>query len=188
VATLVTSGVPAVEAAAGVADCPGVPGRMERVSAEGEPVALVDYAHSPDALQRLLVTARDLAGAGRLVLVIGCGGDRDRHKRPAMGAIAARGADVVVLTSDNPRTEDPAAILAAVQDGAEQARADGARGELVVELDRRTAIRTAVRLAGPDDVLVVAGKGHEQGQEANGVVTPFDDRVELRAALQAVRS
>jgi UDP-N-acetylmuramoyl-L-alanyl-D-glutamate--2,6-diaminopimelate ligase len=188
VVTLVTAGLPAHEAAAGVAACHGVPGRMERVPVEGGPVALVDYAHSPDALERLLVTARDLAGTGRLVLVVGCGGDRDRQKRPAMGAIAARGADVVVLTSDNPRTEDPAAILAAVRAGAEQARADGARGELVVEPDRRSAIRAAVGLARPDDVVVVAGKGHEQGQEANGVVTPFDDRVELRAALQAVLS
>jgi UDP-N-acetylmuramoyl-L-alanyl-D-glutamate--2,6-diaminopimelate ligase len=105
-----------------------------------------------------------------------------------MGAIAARGADVVVLTSDNPRTEDPAAILAAVQAGAEQALAEGARAEVVLEVDRRSAIRTAVGLAGPADIVVVAGKGHEQGQEANGVVTPFDDRVELRAALQEVRS
>jgi UDP-N-acetylmuramoyl-L-alanyl-D-glutamate--2,6-diaminopimelate ligase len=187
-ATLVTAGLPAEEVAAGVAACPGVPGRMERVAVDGGPVALVDYAHSPDALERLLVTARGLAGDGRLVLVVGCGGDRDRQKRPAMGAIAARGADVVVLTSDNPRTEDPASILAAVQAGAEQARADGARGEVVVDVDRRSAIRTAVGRAGPGDVVVVAGKGHEQGQEANGVVTPFDDRVELRAALQAVRS
>ncbi|HEY4315951.1 MAG TPA: UDP-N-acetylmuramoyl-L-alanyl-D-glutamate--2,6-diaminopimelate ligase [Actinomycetes bacterium] len=188
VAMLVTAGLPAQEAAAGVAACPGVPGRMERVPVEGGPVALVDYAHSPDALERLLVTARGLAGDGRLVLVVGCGGDRDRHKRPAMGAIAARGADVVVLTSDNPRAEDPAAILVAVHQGAEQARADGARGEVLVEVDRRSAIRTAVGLAGPSDVVVVAGKGHEQGQETNGVVTPFDDRVELRAALQAARS
>jgi UDP-N-acetylmuramoyl-L-alanyl-D-glutamate--2,6-diaminopimelate ligase len=188
VATLVTAGLPAHEAAAGVAACSGVPGRMERIPVEGGPVALVDYAHSPDALERLLVTARGLAGEGRLVLVVGCGGDRDRHKRPAMGAIAARGADVVVLTSDNPRTEDPAAILAAVRDGAEQALADGAQAEVLVEVDRRSAIRAAVGLAGPADIVVVAGKGHEQGQEANGVVTPFDDRVELRAALQEVRS
>jgi UDP-N-acetylmuramoyl-L-alanyl-D-glutamate--2,6-diaminopimelate ligase len=188
VTTLVAAGLPAHEAAAGVAALAGVPGRMERVPVDGGPVALVDYAHSPDALERLLVTARGLAGDGRLVLVVGCGGDRDRHKRPAMGAIAARGADVVVLTSDNPRTEDPAEILAAVRAGAERARADGAPGDVIVEVDRRSAIRIAAGLAGPGDVIVVAGKGHEQGQQANGVLTPFDDRVELRAALKEVRS
>ena len=188
VASLVAAGLPATQAAAGVASCRGVPGRMERVVVEGGPVALVDYAHSPDALERLLATSRALAGAGRVLVVVGCGGDRDRQKRPVMGAIAVRDADVAVLTSDTPRSEDPAAILDAARAGAERARADGARGELVVEADRRAAIRAAVALARPGDVVVVAGKGHEQGQEANGVVTPFDDRVELRAALEAVRA
>jgi UDP-N-acetylmuramoyl-L-alanyl-D-glutamate--2,6-diaminopimelate ligase len=123
---------------------------------------------------------------GRLVVVIGCGGDRDRQKRPVMGAIAVRDADVAVLTSDNPRSEDPAAIVDDVRRGAELALRDGAGGRLEVEVDRRAAIRLAVGLAGPGDVVVIAGKGHEQGQEVDGVVHPFDDRVELAAALREV--
>ena len=185
---LVQAGLEPEQASAGVAACAGVPGRMERVAAgEGGPLALVDFAHTPDALDRLLAAARGLVSeGGRLVVVVGCGGDRDRHKRPLMGAIAVRDADVAVLTSDNPRSEDPLAIVAEVRRGAEQALRAGAAGRLEVEPDRREAIRLAAGLAGPGDVLVVAGKGHELGQEVAGVVHPFDDRVELAAALRAV--
>ncbi len=188
VVTLVEAGVDPATAAAGVADCPGVPGRMELVAnGPGRPLALVDFAHTPDALERLLAAARGLVpDGGHLVVVVGCGGDRDRQKRPVMGGIAVRDADVAVLTSDNPRSEDPAAIVDEIRGGAEAALRDGAGGRLEVEVDRRAAIRLAVGLAGPDDVVVVAGKGHEQGQEVDGVVQPFDDRVELAAALREV--
>ena len=188
VVTLVEAGVDPATAAAGVADCPGVPGRMELVAnGPGRPLALVDFAHTPDALERLLAAARGrVPDGGRLVVVVGCGGDRDRQKRPVMGGIAVRDADVAVLTSDNPRSEDPAAIVDEIRRGAEAALRDGAGGRLEVEVDRRSAIRLAVGLAGPDDVVVVAGKGHEQGQEVDGVVHPFDDRVELAEALREV--
>jgi UDP-N-acetylmuramoyl-L-alanyl-D-glutamate--2,6-diaminopimelate ligase len=184
VVALVTAGVDLAAAAAGVAACPGVPGRMERVSGDTDPVlGLVDYAHSPDSLEQLLATCRELAGGHRVLLVVGAGGDRDPHKRPAMGEIAARAADVAVLTSDNPRSEDPLAILAALRTGAD--RVPGGHVEVVA--DRRAAIERAVAVARPGDVVVVAGKGHERGQEVEGVVHPFDDRVVLREALGLVR-
>jgi UDP-N-acetylmuramoyl-L-alanyl-D-glutamate--2,6-diaminopimelate ligase len=184
VVALVTAGIELAAAAAGVARCPGVPGRMERVSGEADPVlGLVDYAHSPDSLQRLLATCRQLAGGHRVLVVVGAGGDRDPHKRPAMGEIAARDADVAVLTSDNPRSEDPLAIIAALRTGAD--RVPGAHVE--VAADRRAAIEQAVAAARRGDVVVVAGKGHERGQEVAGVVHPFDDREVLRGALGLVR-
>jgi len=181
---LVEAGVDPEHAAKGVAGCPGVPGRMERVAAGQDFLALVDYAHSPDALERLLATARGLVRGGRVILVVGAGGDRDPHKRPVMGEIAARGADVVVLTNDNPRSEDPGTILAGLKQGAA-----GVAGGAAVDVvpDRRAAIEKAVGLAEPRDVVVVAGKGHEQGQEIAGVVHPFDDRAVLREAIAAVR-
>ncbi len=183
---LVAAGVEPVVAAAGVAACPGVPGRMERVAAQGV-LALVDFAHTPDALRRLLATVRPLvAEGGRLLVVIGCGGDRDPHKRPVMGAIAVRDADVAVLTSDNPRSEDPAAIVAAMRVGADDAVADGAGGHLEVDTDRRAAIGLACALAQDGDVVLIAGKGHETGQEIAGVVHPFDDRLVLAEALRSV--
>ena len=174
-ATLATAGVPVEAAAQGIADLPGVPGRMERVDV-GQPfLAVVDYAHTPEAVATLLSTVRSVT-TGRVIAVLGCGGDRDRAKRPLMGRAVADGADVAVLTSDNPRSEDPDAILAQMAAGAPDA---------TVERDRRAAIRAAVALARPGDAVVVAGKGHETGQEAAGVVTPFDDRVELREAVLA---
>jgi UDP-N-acetylmuramoyl-L-alanyl-D-glutamate--2,6-diaminopimelate ligase len=183
VVALAQAGVDVEVAARGVGECPGVPGRMERVSADGDAVlALVDYAHSPDALERLLATCRGLAGGHRVIVVVGAGGDRDPHKRPVMGEIAARDADVVVLTSDNPRSEDPLAILDGIRAGAD--RVTGAHA--VVVADRRAAIEQAVAAARPGDVVVVAGKGHERGQEIDGVVHPFDDREVLRAALGLV--
>ncbi|MDQ1664273.1 MAG: UDP-N-acetylmuramoyl-L-alanyl-D-glutamate--2,6-diaminopimelate ligase [Actinomycetota bacterium] len=187
VVALVASGVDADVAAAGVQACHGVPGRMERVDVGAPFLSLVDYAHSPDALERLLVTARALVGSadGRLLVVVGCGGDRDPYKRPMMGAIAARDADIAVLTSDNPRSEDPLAILAAMREGAASVTGGGT---VEVVPERREAIERAVQLARPGDVLVVAGRGHEQGQEVAGVVHPFDDRAVLREAIAAVLS
>jgi UDP-N-acetylmuramoyl-L-alanyl-D-glutamate--2,6-diaminopimelate ligase len=173
-ACLVHAGVPVDDAVRGVGDCSGVPGRMERVDV-GQPfLALVDYAHTPDAVTRLVQAARGLA-RGKVVVVLGCGGDRDRAKRPLMGAAAAT-ADLAVLTSDNPRSEDPLAILEQMAQGAPDA---------VREPDRRAAIALAVRAVGPGDVVVVAGKGHETGQEVGGVTTPFDDRVVLREVLSS---
>ncbi len=177
---LLTAGIEPSAARTGIASVTAIPGRMERIDA-GQPfLALVDYAHTPAAVTTLLAEARGLTSGGRVVVVLGCGGDRDRGKRPLMGAAVARGADVAVLTNDNPRSEDPLAILAAMADGA---RAAGGSAEIVVEPDRRRAIGLAVQRCAPGDVLVVAGKGHEQGQEQDGVVTPFDDRVVLKEAL-----
>src|SRR4051812_3007697 len=177
---LLELGVAAGDAARGVAGLAAVPGRMERID-EGQPfLAVVDYAHTPDAVTSLLEEARVLTGdGGRVLVVLGCGGDRDRGKRPLMGAAAAGGADIAVLTSDNPRSEDPQAILDAMSSGAA-----GGAARVVVEPDRRAAIRLAVAECAPGDVLVVAGKGHEQGQETAGVVLPFDDRDVLRDALR----
>jgi UDP-N-acetylmuramoyl-L-alanyl-D-glutamate--2,6-diaminopimelate ligase len=183
IASLVAVGVDPAAAARGVAGCPGVPGRMERVTAPGPVLGVVDYAHKPDSVTEVLAALRGLAAArgGRVICVIGAGGDRDRAKRPLMGAAAARGADVVIVTDDNPRAEDPARIRAEVLDGAK----DSGGAELVEIDGRRAAIDEAVRLARPADVIAVLGKGHERGQEAGGEVYPFDDRMELAAALAA---
>lgn len=163
----------------GIARTEGVPGRLEQVDAGQDFLAIVDYAHKPDAVEAALAALRPLT-AGRLVLVIGAGGDRDTGKRPVMGEIGARLADVLVVTDDNPRSEDPAAIRAAVLEGASQVES----GAEVVEIgDRRAAIRKAVDLAEAGDIVVIAGKGHETGQEIEGTVHPFDDRDQLRAAL-----
>ncbi|MDQ1689228.1 MAG: UDP-N-acetylmuramoyl-L-alanyl-D-glutamate--2,6-diaminopimelate ligase [Frankiaceae bacterium] len=179
IAMLVEAGVDAEPAVRGVSGVRAVPGRMERVDAGQRFLALVDYAHSPDAVERVLVEARRLAGhEGRVIGVLGCGGDRDADKRPLMGAALADGADIAVLTSDNPRSEDPEAILAAMQAGV--TREDG----VLVDPDRASAIRAAVRSAAPGDVVVILGKGHEQGQESGGTVTPFDDRDVLRQAIR----
>ena len=157
-----------------------VPGRLERVDA-GQPfTVLVDYAHTPAALDSVLGAARELAGPHRVIVVFGCGGDRDASKRPLMGRATARGADLVVVTSDNPRSEDPAAIAAAALEGVVDAGRDA-----VVELDRRLAIRRALAEAAPGDVVLVAGKGHETGQTAAGMTLPFDDRVVARQELEA---
>ncbi|MCG8457119.1 MAG: hypothetical protein MI919_12635, partial [Holophagales bacterium] len=163
-----------------------VPGRLERVRAEASPFpALVDYAHTPDALEAALRSVRELSER-HLLVVFGCGGERDREKRPLMGKIAGRLADHAVLTSDNPRREDPAAILAQVEAGLRAA--DGASYE--VEIDRRAAIRRAVQIAGQSEdgdrggwVLVVAGKGHETTQDLGHAVIPFDDRLVLAELL-----
>jgi UDP-N-acetylmuramoyl-L-alanyl-D-glutamate--2,6-diaminopimelate ligase len=187
---LVQSGVAAPDAAAWLAGAGAVPGRMERVpgpGAPGEPVGIVDYAHTPDAVSAALTTLRGLraAGGGRLVVVLGAGGDRDREKRPLMGAAAACGADVVIVTDDNPRGEVPATIRAAVLAGARQTA--GSTGAAVLEEgDRAAAVAEGVRQAWGGGVLLVAGKGHERGQEVAGQVHPFDDRSVLADALRAV--
>ncbi len=161
----------------------GVPGRLEQVDAGQDFLAVVDYAHKPDAVEAALAALRPIT-EGRLILVIGAGGDRDTGKRPVMGEIGARMADVLVVTDDNPRSEDPAAIRAALLSGA---RSAGASSRHVAEVSevagRREAIRHAVAMARSGDTVVVAGKGHETGQEVAGTVHPFDDRDELRAAL-----
>lgn len=158
-----------------------VPGRMERIEV-GQPfTAIVDYSHKPAAVEAVLDSVRAQTG-GRVVLVLGCGGDRDTAKRPVMGEVGVRGADLLIVTDDNPRSEDPATIRAAMIAGAEAVPA-AERGELLEIGDRGQAIRTAVATAGAGDVVVVAGKGHEVGQYVGDEVHEFDDRAELRAAL-----
>ncbi|MEU4424618.1 UDP-N-acetylmuramoyl-L-alanyl-D-glutamate--2,6-diaminopimelate ligase [Actinoplanes sp. NPDC024001] len=182
-ALLVAVGVDPAVAGRGIADCRGVPGRLEQVAAPGEVLGVVDYAHKPNAIVAALAALRELATTrgGRLICVIGAGGDRDKGKRPLMGEAAAQGADLVIITDDNPRTEDPASVRAAVRAGAEGA----ATAAKVVEVaGRRAAIDEAVRMAAAGDVIAVLGKGNEQGQEVNGEVLPFDDRIELAAALE----
>ena len=170
-------GVDAELAVAALARAPMVPGRMELVPGPGRPVVVVDYAHSPDALDTALAALRSTSPAP-LVVVVGAGGDRDRSKRAPMGVAAARGADIVIVTDDNPRSEDAGEIRAAVLDGARSV--DPARVHEIA--DRAAAISEAVRLAGNGTVLL-AGKGHEQGQEVAGTVYPFDDREVARDVL-----
>jgi UDP-N-acetylmuramoyl-L-alanyl-D-glutamate--2,6-diaminopimelate ligase len=180
---LVAAGIDPATAGRGIQECRGVPGRLEQVPVPGDVLGVVDYAHKPNAIVAALAALRELAVArgGRLICVLGAGGDRDKGKRPLMGAAAAQGADLVIITDDNPRTEDPASVREAVRRGAEQAHS----GTKVVEVaGRRAAIDEAVRLASAGDVIAVLGKGNEQGQEVNGQVLPFDDRIELAAALE----
>jgi UDP-N-acetylmuramoyl-L-alanyl-D-glutamate--2,6-diaminopimelate ligase len=161
--------------AAGIERVEGVPGRFESVD-EGQPfTVLVDYSHKPGALEAVLRTARELT-TERLICVFGCGGDRDRGKRPLMGRIAAELADVAIVTSDNPRSEDPRAIIEEILTGTES--------DLEVEPDRRDAIARAIETAAPGDVVVIAGKGHEQGQQFRDRTVPFDDREVAREALR----
>ena len=171
--TLAT-GTPTQAAVAALEDLRGVRGRLERVAQRGNgAVVYVDYAHTPEALETVLAALRPHT-AGRLVVVFGCGGDRDRGKRPEMGAIAQQLADRSIVTDDNPRSEDPAAIRAAIRTACPDAREVG---------DRAEAIRTAVADLGPQDVLVIAGKGHETGQIVGATVRPFDDAEEARLAV-----
>ena len=172
--------VPLAQAAAVASLLTPVPGRLQRVAGR-EVDVVVDYAHTPDALDKVLVALRSMAAArgGRLWCVFGCGGNRDATKRPLMGAIAARRADHVVITSDNPRDEVPATILAQILVGVT------GHDEIDVIEDRREAIRGAVRDAQPGDVILLAGKGHEEDQEIAGIKRPFSDVTEALAALQA---
>jgi UDP-N-acetylmuramoyl-L-alanyl-D-glutamate--2,6-diaminopimelate ligase len=164
----------------GVRTLAGVPGRLERVEVGGERTVLVDYAHTPDALERAIAAVRPLV-RGRLIVIFGCGGDRDRTKRPRMGAIAARGADLAIVTSDNPRTEDPEAIVHAIVEGIRTVRSDG----FLVEIDRRAAIRRGWQESRAGDVILIAGKGHEDYQIVGTTKRPFDDREEAREAARS---
>jgi UDP-N-acetylmuramoyl-L-alanyl-D-glutamate--2,6-diaminopimelate ligase len=172
------AGLDSAAVAVAIAEGRTVPGRLERVDVGQDFEVVVDYAHKPDAVRATLATLRPLT-RGRLVVVLGAGGDRDPGKRPLMGRIAAEGADVLVVTDDNPRSEDPGAIRAEILRGV-----SGAAAEVHEVGDRRRAIRTALSLAGPGDVVLVAGKGHERGQEVAGVVHPFDDRVVVAETLR----
>jgi UDP-N-acetylmuramoyl-L-alanyl-D-glutamate--2,6-diaminopimelate ligase len=162
------AGVPLAAIVTGLEGVAGVPGRLEVVSGDRPFAVIVDYAHTADALENVLRALRPLA-TGRLIVVFGCGGDRDRGKRPTMARVACALADEVIITTDNPRSEDPLAIIAEV--------AAGADGRHAVEPDRRRAIERAIAAAAPGDVVLIAGKGHEQGQDVAGSITPFDDRV-----------
>lgn len=170
------------EAVASLEAVPGVPGRVEAVD-EGQPYAVVvDYAHTPDGLDNVLRAVREIA-EGKVICVFGCGGDRDRTKRPIMGRIAAELADVLLVTSDNPRTEDPLAILKDIEAGLKDASVDPGRYEL--EPDRGRAIHKAVEMASPGDVVLIAGKGHETYQIIGGATHDFDDRLTAREAIRS---
>ena len=163
--------------AATLAQLQPVRGRMNRLGGDGKlPLVVIDYAHSPDALEKALTTLRDHT-AGRLICVFGCGGDRDRSKRPLMGEIAERLADVAIITDDNPRSENGALIAAEVSAGMRDAT------RVCIERDRREAIRMAVRMAASADTVLIAGKGHEVYQEINGVKHPFDDLHQAQLAI-----
>jgi UDP-N-acetylmuramoyl-L-alanyl-D-glutamate--2,6-diaminopimelate ligase len=167
----------------GIESLPGVPGRFQLVSNAGDEVTVVvDYAHTDDALRNLLETARPLA-SGRLITVFGCGGDRDRAKRPLMGAVADRLSDVLVVTSDNPRTEDPGRIIEEIQRGLSADRRRDSGRRLLTLVDRGEAIAKAIELARPGDLVLIAGKGHEKYQVIGDRVLPFDDVVVAREAL-----
>ncbi len=190
----VASGIDGSAVAEGVRRCSGAPGRMEAVPARAGITVLVDYAHKPDALEAVLGTLRPLT-RGRLVCVFGCGGDRDRGKRPLMGEIAGRLANLAILTSDNPRTEDPLKIIADVEAGLRSANlsriAENATGNstgYLVEPDRREAIAIALRVARAGDVIVIAGKGHEDYQLVGNRVLQFDDRAVVRELAAGLKS
>lgn len=176
---LLAAGLPVADIAASLRGALPVPGRMESVIGQ-HPTIVVDYAHTPDALEKVLVSLREHA-KGRLICVFGCGGDRDAGKRPQMGEIAARLADQVVVTSDNPRSENAEAIIADICRGV-------GSPSVLVEIDRHKAIHHAVHSASIDDIVLVAGKGHEDYQEVAGVRHPFSDMQEVRAALASWRS
>lgn len=185
------AGVTLDELAPALQSFSGVPGRFEAVD-EGQPFGVVvDYAHTPDGLANVLQTAKDFV-RGRTIVVFGCGGDRDRTKRPIMGRLAAELADMAIVTSDNPRTEAPMAIIEEILEGIKTG--PGARGprpgtaRIEVEPDRRKAIHRAIEIAASGDMVIIAGKGHEPYQEIKGVKHPFDDRVVAREALRQVRT
>ncbi len=185
-AVLLASGVPLRRAVGALAALRPLPGRLQRMGGSHRPLVVVDYAHTPDALKHTLIALRELLTgesriphpASRLICVFGCGGDRDRGKRPLMGRVASRLADRVVVTSDNPRGEDPRAIIADIVAGAR-----GKAAGIVIEADRRSAIRRTVAEARQGDIVLLAGKGHEAYQEIRGVKRPFSDAVVAREAL-----
>lgn len=173
-----STGLDTAQLVSGLNTLVGVPGRMEYINEGQDFSVIVDYAHTPEAVTRLFEEVRAIT-QGRVIGVLGCGGDRDVAKRPLMGRAVANGCDVAILTSDNPRSEDPLVILTAMEAGAREGN-----HQLMVEADRRTAIEQAIALAKPGDAVVIAGKGHEQGQEINGLITPFDDRKIARDVLR----
>lgn len=175
-ATLLVSGVGVDAAVAALSAVGAVAGRMQAIGGNGQPLVVVDYAHTPDALEKVLSSLRELNPAGRLWCVFGCGGERDAGKRPLMGAIAMRLADRVVVTSDNPRSEDPHAIIDAIR--------AGMNGNEMVAADRTQAIAEAIKQAQAGDVVLIAGKGHEDYQEIAGVKYPFSDLSVARQALE----
>jgi UDP-N-acetylmuramoyl-L-alanyl-D-glutamate--2,6-diaminopimelate ligase len=177
-ATLLASDIKLKDAEATLGKLKAVPGRMQKMGGGRVPFVVIDYAHSPDALAQVLRALRELndGGDARLICVFGCGGERDRGKRPLMGALAARLADRVVITSDNPRNEDPLSIINDIR--------KGARGDVAVEPDRKRAIARALGEARRGDVVLIAGKGHETYQEVRGVRHAFSDAVVARAALK----
>ncbi len=183
-AVLTSSGFEAKDVSEALSAFRGVPGRMEVVTSDNpdEPAVIVDYAHTPDAVERALSSVRPLT-QGKIWCVLGCGGDRDSQKRPVMGRIAAEHADHLIVTDDNPRSEDPAAIRAAVLEGARAVSGADVREEG----DRGTAIHDAIAAAGPHDCVMILGKGHEAGQEVAGVIHDFDDRRVARDALGSAR-
>jgi UDP-N-acetylmuramoyl-L-alanyl-D-glutamate--2,6-diaminopimelate ligase len=181
-ATALQAGIEPGAIEEGISQLQAVPGRFEAVDA-GQPFSVVvDYAHTPDSLDNVLGAAHRLAqrSSGRVICVFGCGGDRDRSKRPVMGAVAAKGADVIVVSSDNPRSEDPEAIIAAILEGVVSVRPGGADAVLV---DRREAIGRALSIAQSGDVVLIAGRGHETGQQFKDHAVPFDDREVARTSL-----
>lgn len=186
IVALVEAGIPLQAAVRGIGSLGGVPGRLEPVDEGQDFTTLVDYAHKPGAVEAVLGTLRPLT-KGTLTIVLGCGGDRDKGKRQIMGEIAARRADVAVFTNDNPRTEDPWAILNAMVGGVLTVP-ENERAHVVVEPDRAAAIALAIGRARRSDVVLVAGKGHEQGQYIAGEVFPFDDREVVRRALRERRA
>ena len=182
---LLAEGFPLEAVTAALAQSIAPPGRMERVGdPDARPVVLVDFAHTPDALRRALATAREVA-AGRIVCVFGCGGNRDRGKRPLMGRVAAAAADQIIVTDDNPRDEDPAAITAGIMVGIMAGIARGAGDDRKVQVihDRAAAISEAIRSAGPDDIVLIAGKGHETRQVVAGQAIAFSDAAVARALM-----
>ena len=176
-ATATALGVPLRAAVLALATAPAVPGRLELVPAKRNFQVYVDYAHTDDALHNVLRTLREL-NPHRLIVVFGCGGDRDRAKRPLMGRAAEQWSDHAIITSDNPRTEDPAAITREIEQGFQKQQHE-------VILDRRAAIERAVELAGSRDIILIAGKGHEDYQEFATVTLPFDDVQVAKAAIEA---
>ncbi len=178
--------IPLEAGAAALETVRGVPGRFEPVREGQDFAVIVDYAHTPDGLENVLRTARQIT-RGRVVVVFGCGGDRDRTKRPLMGRLAAELADLAVVTSDNPRSEEPGAIIDEILQGIRTTAAEARRARVEVEPDREAAIHYAVAVAQPGDIVIIAGKGHETTQEVRGVRHPFDDRAVAREALRARR-
>jgi UDP-N-acetylmuramoyl-L-alanyl-D-glutamate--2,6-diaminopimelate ligase len=172
------SGIDPIELASIIPGLTGAPGRLEPVSIGQDFTALVDYAHSPDAVANVLAAAREFT-PGKIIAVLGCGGDRDKGKRPLMGRALLQGSDFAIFTSDNPRSENPVDILADMTEGVALDESS------LVIVDRDEAIRKAVAVAKSGDTVLILGKGHESGQEVHGVIAPFDDRLQLARAIEA---